>query len=232
MANELQSTSLGHAYLIAGGAEQIALVLSFLKERGIETEGNPDVYIREYKSFGIEDARELRDRAQTRAIAGERRIFIVTAPGMTTDAQNALLKTLEEPPAGAVFFFIVPSPLSLISTLRSRAHLLALPPSRRSLDGRSNSSVIDIAEFLSAAPEQRLEMLKPLYQKDEDEERDIRQAILFLTGLETLLATGKQTPTSGKGIKALYLARKYISDKGSLLKPLLEQVALLVPRVV
>ena len=225
MAAKKSAEPLTQGYLVEGGREQIASVFSFLKDHGIETDANPDVYVREYKSFRVEDARELRERAYTRSLSDAHRIFVVVAPGMTTEAQNALLKTLEEPSAGAVFFFIVPSPMTLLSTIRSRTQILDLEPSKR------HPSDIDVKDFLAATPEQRIDMLKPLYEKDEDDERDIRHAMAFLAELEHALAVEALNADMERGVAALYMARKYITDKGSLMKPLLEQVALLVPRV-
>ena len=216
---------LRHGYLVEGSTEKISPLLAFLERAGIETKANPDVYVREYLSFGIDDARALRERANTRAIAGERRVFIVIAPSMTSDAQNALLKTLEEPPADAVFFFVVTSPLALLPTLRSRTHVLEL-------DSGAQESAIEMKKFLAASPEMRLEMIKPLYTRDDaDDERDVRSAVSFLSELERVLAKHAQERNAREGIHAIYLARKHLMDKGSLLKPLLEQVALLVPRV-
>ena len=52
---------------------------------------------------------------------------------------------------------------------------------------------------------------------------------MFLSSLERILA--KRVSTSREGIDAVYSARKYATDKGSMLKSLLEQVALLTPVV-
>jgi DNA polymerase III delta prime subunit len=202
--------------------EKCASVLAFLSRRGIEAEGNPDMYVREYLSFKINDARELRDRAQTKAVLGGRRVFIVIAPSMTTDAQNALLKTLEEPPADALFIFIVASPQTMLPTLRSRVQFLRVD------EGAKGEARVDVVQFLKAGLEKRIDMLKPLYQHDDDE-RDIRGAVAFLQALEREFAA--HTPSSRPGIEAIYLARKYLMDKGALLKPLLEQVALLSPKM-
>ena len=68
-------------------------------------------------------------------------------------------------------------------------------------------------------------MLKPLLEKDEDDKRDIGKIVAFLSALERAL---KRKP---EGLHAIYRARKYIGDKGALVKPLLEQVALLVPKI-
>ena len=79
--------------------------------------------------------------------------------------------------------------------------------------------------------EKRLTMLKPLYEHDEDEGRDIGAVLAFLQSLERRFAKEKMTPERDAGVHAIYRARKHATDKGSLLKALLEQVALLTPRI-
>ncbi len=209
------------AYLVAGDSATIDPLKKWLRGNGVNIDESADVYVREYKQFVVDDARELRDRAQTRGVGGSR-VFIIVAPNMTTEAQNALLKTIEEPPAGARFFFIVPSPQTLLATVRSRAQVLEL--------GFSSTSV-DIKEFLAAPPEKRLDMMKSLYSHDEDDERDVRGAVSFLTALEHALAVRIRDRAAQQGLEAVYRARKYMMDKGSLLKAFLQQVALLVPKL-
>ena len=210
---------VGNTHLVAGNAEVIPQILAILKQEGIETQGNPDIYVRKYQRFGVDDAIELRDRSNRRPVAGSQRFFIVATPGMTGEAQNALLKTLEEPPADAAFFIIVPAPAMLLPTLRSRAQVLILEHTEAAEDS------IDTKAFLAAAPQERLDMLKPLLEKDEDDKRDIGKIVAFLSALEQRLAKKPEA------LHAIYRARKYIGDKGALVKPLLEQVALLVPKV-
>jgi len=213
-----------HGFLIAGGSEVLPALRTHLVSRGIEIDRNPDVYIREYRTFGIDDARELRERANSRSVRGGHRTFVVVTPTMTVDAQNALLKTLEEPPADAVFFLVVPAPASLLPTLRSRVHILQLK------NTATGEAVVSVKEFLKAGGKERLDMLKPLYERDENDERDLRAAISFLTELEHSLGSQAMSQRSREGVLALYRARKYLTDKGALLKPLLEQMALLIPR--
>src|SRR3989338_7749303 len=153
-------------------------------------------------------------------ILGKRRVFVIAAPDMNREAQNALLKPLEEPPGDALFFFILPSPETLLPTLRSRVQLLAL-------GGKEKGESVDVKKFLGALPPKRLELLKPLLEKGEDEKRDLGAILGFLASLERALAKAKEAT----GLHAIYRARKYVSDRGALVKPLLEQVALLLPRV-
>jgi hypothetical protein len=74
-------------------------------------------------------------------------------------------------------------------------------------------------------------MLKPLLDKDKDDRRDLGAIITFLSSLERTLATVKPLEHVRAGLESVYRARKHVTDKGALVKPLLEQVALLVPLV-
>ena len=53
----------GSAYLVAGGKEAIGEVLARLGSFGVEVDGNPDIYIREYLQFGIDEGRGRSSRA-------------------------------------------------------------------------------------------------------------------------------------------------------------------------
>lgn len=226
----MQTRLVGNVHLVAGTAACIPQILELLKGEGMEVAGNPDIYIREYKYFSVDEARALRERASLRPV-GPRRVFVVVAPDMNHNAQNALLKVLEEPAAEALFFFVVSAPETLLPTFRSRAQILVLEHAERA------EHSIDAKAFLAAVPQERLEMLKPLLEKDEDDpeadaprrngagKRDLGKIISFLSSLE------KMVTKEPEALHAIYRARKYIGDKGALVKPLLEQVALLVPKI-
>lgn len=209
----------GHAALIGGTAADVVGVLKLLTSEGIQTEANPDLYIRTYTHFGIDEAREIAARAATRGLEGPR-VFVLAMPSMTSEAQNALLKTIEEPAAGARFFFVVPSPEMLLPTVRSRSQIV-------SIDRAIADEVIDAKSFLKASPSARLELLKPLFEKDDDDRRDLSAIVTFLSSLERILSEVRPLPRDG--LSAVYRAREYAGDKGALIKPLLESVALLTP---
>ena len=85
---------------------------------------HPDVLIVEPGDSGsikIEQVREVIDRAAYRPFEGRRRAVIVDdAEALGTQAQNALLKTLEEPPSASVFILVSSMPDVLLPTVRSR----------------------------------------------------------------------------------------------------------------
>lgn len=70
---------------------------------------------------------------------GYRVVIVDPADDMNTNAANALLKNLEEPPARTVFVLIVHAPGSLLPTIRSRCQVLRLAP----LDERDLVTVLD-----------------------------------------------------------------------------------------
>jgi DNA polymerase-3 subunit delta' len=93
---------------------------------------HPDVLIVEPGDNGsikIDQVRELIDRAAYRPFEGRRRAVIVDeADALVPAAQNALLKTLEEPPSGSVFILVTARPDVLLPTVRSRCPRLPFRP--------------------------------------------------------------------------------------------------------
>lgn len=93
---------------------------------------HPDVLIVEPGDTGsikIEQVRDVVDRAAYRPFEGRRRAVIVDeADAMVPAAQNALLKTLEEPPPASVFVLVSSMPDALLPTVLSRCPRLRFGP--------------------------------------------------------------------------------------------------------
>jgi DNA polymerase III subunit gamma/tau len=72
---------------------------------------------------GVDDARDLRERAFYAPVAGRFKIYIVDEAHMVTrEGFNALLKLVEEPPPHLKFVFATTEPEKVIPTIRSRTH--------------------------------------------------------------------------------------------------------------
>ena len=81
------------------------------------------------KTIPVEDIRAVIEITGRHTFEGGRRIVIIRqADKLTTAAQNALLKTLEEPMAGTVFLLITDAPETLLPTIVSRCRALRLHP--------------------------------------------------------------------------------------------------------
>lgn len=91
---------------------------------------HPDAYrIPEQKRTGVDEIRGLIAALQSAAYEGGWRTVVIEGAGaMTTQAQNSLLKTLEEPPPKTVFLLTAASAAQLLPTIRSRCRIVQVPP--------------------------------------------------------------------------------------------------------
>src|ERR1700678_2490445 len=72
---------------------------------------------------GVDDARDLRERAFYSPVSGRFKVYIIDEAHMVTrEGFNALLKLVEEPPAHLKFIFATTEPEKVIATIRSRTH--------------------------------------------------------------------------------------------------------------
>jgi DNA polymerase-3 subunit delta' len=103
--------------------------LAEIRANPIRTSQSP-----EPRSLYLAAARSLRQRAQKKPSQGDHQVFILAeaealAPhDSSSEAANALLKLLEEPPPGTVLILTSNEPGRLLPTIRSRATQLHLPP--------------------------------------------------------------------------------------------------------
>ncbi len=103
-------------------------------------------------SITVDDVRRLRGFLSHRAGENQWRVIIVDrADEMNLNAANALLKSLEEPPARTVFFLVALEPGRLLPTIRSRCRLLPLA----SLDERDLLAAAKQAFAASPAAEEQ-----------------------------------------------------------------------------
>ncbi len=106
-------------FTLSPEAEQVA--------RGIMTrsdfEGTPS------RDLKISQVREMLGRLVLKASRGRRKVAILTpAEGLNEQAQNALLKTLEEPPPETCLVLVTSAPETLLPTVRSRCMLVRFAP--------------------------------------------------------------------------------------------------------
>lgn len=92
---------------------------------------------------GIDDIRILRDAVKLAPASARKKIYIIDEAHMlTTEASNALLKTLEEPPAHVHFILATTNPEKLIDTIRSRTTLVKFTKATKEEILRSLSKIV------------------------------------------------------------------------------------------
>ncbi|MDB5224539.1 MAG: polymerase subunit delta, polymerase subunit delta protein [Candidatus Adlerbacteria bacterium] len=208
-----------HAYIYEGSVAQFdALVADAAAQMGRETVGNPDIYARLFDKFGIDEARALSQQAQLKSTAG-RGLFVIGVSVISTEAQQSLLKLVEEPPAGVVLVFLLPHGVAL-PTIRSRAQMYVLDAGK--------TSTTEAKKFLSLGNKERSAMITVLL-KDEDGAKD--RARDFVNALEAVLfANIEKSVDIREGLTDITKVRNYLSDRSPSLKMLLEHLAAVLPK--
>lgn len=111
------------ARMIAAGAHPDFHLL----ERLPKDPEKPDVDVA--RSIKIEQVRALQARLATKPARSDRRVILIDSiDDLERNAANALLKSLEEPPAGTIFLLVSHAPGRLLPTIRSRCRLLRFDP--------------------------------------------------------------------------------------------------------
>jgi len=214
-----------HAYFLVGSEETHAELVSILeKKHKIATHANPDFFDLKYMTMTVDDAREVKSLAGTKPMyENAKEIFILMMNGITIEAQNALLKLLEEPPEYAHFFLIVPSAHLLLPTVKSRLSLIGSDHASTVSD---SATAKEAKEFVKATPAERLEMIKALMDAISKEKKTKQDAIDLLNDIEAVVYKENGAKEGKKALDAIDTARKYLNDRAPSVKMLLEYVAL------
>lgn len=217
---------LHHAYVIEGDRDTVFTALQTFLDTDMKwnTHANPDFWHATYDSFGVEDARDLKEMQQHKAFGEHgKKIFIVSFNFITLEAQNSLLKVFEEPTSGTHFFIITPSADIFLPTIRSRVIVVS-----HDTDGSGKTSNKgDVSKFLKSTHAERLEIVTDIV-----EDKEKIKAIEFLNQLERELSEKWGTDLDQEKIntfKEIIKCRRYLGDRAPSVKLILEHVALSTP---
>ena len=151
LENAIKQNKVSHAYIFNGekGCGKKMLALEFARMLQCQEEGrpcgkcrsclqaesgnHPDIIKITHEkpgSIGVDDIREqLIGDVQIKPYSSPYKVYIVPdAEKMTVQAQNALLKTIEEPPAYAVILLLTTNASAFLPTILSRCVMLTLKP--------------------------------------------------------------------------------------------------------
>ena len=134
LAKAIENETLSHSYLFVGtqgigkkllAKEMAKKILSF------DGESHPDFMCiePEENSIKIAQIRILQKKIQEKPIIADKKVYIIdNADTMTVEAQNCLLKTLEEPPEFAIIILIGSQESAFLTTIKSRCMIVKFGP--------------------------------------------------------------------------------------------------------
>jgi len=198
-----------HSLLIVGGNptqrrdHALALVAERIKTAIGEVARHPDLlYLNPIiigPKLGIDQVRDLiKQLAKTPYQAPAKVALIEEADRATPEAQNALLKTLEEPPRQAVIILTASQTSSLLPTIVSRCQLIRLPPVIESLPPEEMAKhLTELGRALRLNRGERLAWVEKNKKVFTNREEVLQYLEAWITGLRDCLLWQQQRPDLG-----------------------------------
>jgi DNA polymerase III delta prime subunit len=205
----MEGNKLNHANVVVGENGH-DFVLNILEEKlGFKAKGNPDFWLIESEVLGIDDARDLSVWAIGKPLLGEVKVSLLIAKSITQEAQNALLKVLEEPPLGTYIFINIESLGGILPTFMSRVRVL-----ERERENQTNADKNVATKFLRSDVKGKLAAVNSLAKKTNKSE--IQELI------KNLEEVAYRNDFASSDLKNIMTAKIFTSMRGSSPKMLLE----------
>lgn len=226
-----QSGNIHHFYILEGGRQILrSNILDFLeKDFDFSVQANALFNEFEFDRMLVDDVRPLIDRVIIKTASGQKKVFLIHLNDITREAQNALLKIVEEPIGETYFFFTIPKSENLLPTVLSRAILIK---GQRDTE----SEFPKLSEIQKMKMVERMKMIDKMMTDLKSEKITKNDLQNFVRGLIIELKDeieagdfdGQNTKVQ-KQIKTLKTIQKtddYLNDIGSSTKMLLEHAIL------
>lgn len=105
------------------------------------------------QSIGIDDIKQIQKKIFFKAIKStQKAVVIEDAQLLTTEAQNALLKVLEEPPAHTLIFLSSETRETVIATIQSRCQIISLEEETKELTEKEKTDLLVFLETVETMP--------------------------------------------------------------------------------
>lgn len=189
------------------------------------SKSHPDLlFFEEGEKLGVEQAKKIREFLGLKPYQAEQHaVAIISAGGLTHDAQNALLKILEEPNSEAVILLGIASDEQLLPTILSRCQVVNLQGEKEEDNKKQEKFSQDIAKLMEASTEGRFVYIEKLGDKREE----------FLPALVSYyrnLLLKIPTPQIKEYLSDLIKAEKMVSANVNL-RAVLEYLMLKLPKI-
>ncbi len=224
----LHRKDLHHAYLIRGRPCCFNEVKNDIEAVfGICLKGNPNVFSKEFSKISADDAREIVKFSDISVLGVDTvKIILVYFDMITVEAQNILLKTLEEPGDRTYIFAVTPNMDTLLPTVLSRCVSVEFQTYKQ-----GNKHHEDVAsEFVNASIKDRIKIIDKI-NREKDGAKKKARFLEILDDVETHLRCNNLKESAEMRtlkIKSVLNAKRYMHSKGAMSKMLMESVALVI----
>lgn len=228
--------NLYHSYVIEGDGNEIAMeLLQFLEIRGDIPKHSPDVLCQTYEAFTMDDSLEIKEWHSRLGITDGKKVCIISTKFINREAEQTLLKIIEEPGVNTHFFIIIPDSSILLDTILSRVHVIKIKQAEDKNDIELQKEVIS---FIKSSPKERIDKVSEIIKKNKSEENSGQlryYTTSFVNELESIFYQKfKKDINNINNINIKFIldelqkSRGYLSTPGASVKMILEHLALVI----
>ena len=207
-------STMSYCFLIVGGNLQLRVKKA--EDKFGPFQNNPDLLILESETLiGIEQIRQLQTQLSLKPFREKFKSAIIPrAENLTPEAQNALLKTLEEPPENTVIILCAPDPSWLLPTIVSRCQIIQLPLTPQiSLTEKEEKEFLEIFKKITSGKiGERWEALEKLgIHQDRTKAIEWVDKMIFLVR-KLLIENYPKNPEYFNVLKSLFNTKTYLQS--------------------
>lgn len=230
---ELFPQDLYHSYVVEGEPYTTAgELLKFLEVRGVAEHQSSDVLFQVYESFTMDDSSQIKDWHSQLGIGKNKRVCIIATKFINREAEQTLLKIIEEPAENTHFFIVVPDSGALLGTILSRVHIIKTEISNED-DVTDLKKVVQ--DFIKANPSDRIKKVTTIIDDNKEKENSGQlryYATSFVNEIESIyyqkFTKDKKNTQIKFTLNELQKSREYLSTPGASVKMILEHLALVI----
>lgn len=217
--------NLYHSYVVSGDDKTTEYIKDFLIYRKEIEDNSPDLFVYSAATLNISSSSDINFWQNNKPSGSNKKICIINTKFINKDAEQTLLKMIEEPKENTHFFIITPNHKILSKTILSRVHVVDL---------KENQNTNKIEKFIKLNKKERIDFVTSFINdfKDSDGSGELRDAaILFINEIEKIIYNKWKNDLKKDSqfiLEELQKCKGYLNTPGASVKMILEYIALVV----